>query len=69
MLEAILSKQYQVVIPEEIIDTLNLKAGQKFSVTLKGDLISLIPLSSATRFRGILKGANTENSRDRIDRL
>jgi AbrB family looped-hinge helix DNA binding protein len=69
MLEATLSNEYQVAIPKEIRDSLHLKAGQKFSVVLKGDLITFIPKPSIMSYRGILKGANTENIRDRSERL
>jgi len=70
MLEVTLSKEHQIVIPQEIRDTLNLKAGQKFSLIIKGDSISLIPKKTSVEFfRGILKGANTENIRDRDQRV
>lgn len=69
MLEVTLSEQYQVVIPKEIRDSLHLKAGQKFSIVLKGDSITLVPEPSIQTFRGILKGANTDNIRDRSERL
>lgn len=69
MMEVTLSEQHQVEIPEEILHTLNFKVGQKFDVVLKGNLISLVPKPSIASFRGILKGANTEDIRDRNDRL
>jgi AbrB family looped-hinge helix DNA binding protein len=69
MLEVTLSEQYQVAIPKEIRDSLHLKAGQKFTIVLKGDLIALVPKPSINSFRGILKGANTDNVRDRSERL
>lgn len=69
MLEVTLSEQYQVAIPKEIRDSLHLKAGQKFSILLKGDSIALVPKPSIKAFRGILRGANTENIRDRSERL
>lgn len=69
MLEATLSEQYQVSIPEEIRSALHLTAGQKFSIVVKGDLISLVPKSSFQALRGILKGANTNNVRDRSERI
>ncbi|BAQ60024.1 transcriptional regulator [Geminocystis sp. NIES-3708] len=65
MLEVTLSKEYQIVIPQEIRKSLHLKAGQKFSLVIKDDLISLIPrTNSLESFRGILKGANIDNIRD-----
>lgn len=70
MLEATLSNQNQVVIPKEIIDSLHLQAGQTFDVVLKEDFIALVPQQAIPKsLRGILKGANTDNIRDRSDRI
>jgi len=65
MLEVTLSQHYQISIPQEIRDLLNLQVGQKFLVVLKNDSITLVPKSSIQSFRGISKGANTHNVRDR----
>jgi AbrB family looped-hinge helix DNA binding protein len=69
MLEVTLSQHYQVSIPQEVRDLLNLKVGQKFSVVLQNDSITLVPRSSIQSFRGILKGANIHNVRDRSERV
>ena len=69
MLEVTLSQHYQVSIPQEIRDLLGLKVGQKFSVVLQNDSITLVPQSSIQSFRGVLKGANTHNVRDRSERV
>ena len=69
MLEVILSQQYQVPIPQEIRDLLNLKAGQKFEILLQGDSITLVPKPSIQSLRGVLKGANISNVRDRSERV
>jgi AbrB family looped-hinge helix DNA binding protein len=69
MLEVTLSEQYQIPIPKEICDSLHLKAGQKFSIVFKDNLISLVPKPAIQDFRGILKGANTDDVRDRSERL
>jgi AbrB family looped-hinge helix DNA binding protein len=69
MLEVTLSQQYQISIPQKIRDLLNLQVGQKFSVVLENDSITLVPKSSIQSFRGILKGANTHNVRDRSERV
>jgi AbrB family looped-hinge helix DNA binding protein len=63
MLEVALSEQYQISIPSEIRESLHLKAGQKFSISIHDNLISLIPKPDMQSFRGILKGANTDNIR------
>jgi len=69
MLEVTLSQHYQISIPQEIRDLLNLQVGQKSSVVLKNVSITLVPKSSIQSFRGILKGANTHNVRDRSERV
>jgi AbrB family looped-hinge helix DNA binding protein len=69
MLEVTLSQHYQVSIPQEVRDLLNLKAGQKFLVVLQNDSITLVPRSSTQSFRGILKGANISNVRDHSERV
>jgi AbrB family looped-hinge helix DNA binding protein len=69
MLEVTLSQHYQISIPQEIRDLLNLQVGQKFSVVLKNDSITLVPQSSIQSFRVVLKGANTHNVRDRSERV
>lgn len=43
MLEVTLSEQYQISIPPEIRDSLHLQAGQKFSISIQDNLISLAP--------------------------
>ena len=68
MLEVTLSEQYQISIPPEIRDSLHLQAGQKFSISIHDNLISLTPKPDIQSFRGILKGANTDNIRDRTER-
>jgi AbrB family looped-hinge helix DNA binding protein len=69
MLEVTLSEQYQISIPEEIRDSLHLQAGQKFSISIQDNLISLMPKTNIQSFRGILKGANIDNIRDRSERI
>ena len=64
MLEVNLSEQHQIAITKEISDSLHLKAGQKFSIVIHGDSISLIPKTSISEFRGILKDVNIDNIRD-----
>lgn len=66
---ATLSSKYQLAIPKAIRDSLNLQAGQKFTVIAKGRIIELVPVGSLEKMRGILKGANTDNYRDRQDRV
>lgn len=69
MQTATLSSKYQLAIPKAIREILNLKAGQKFTVVAKGNIIELVPVRSLQSMRGVLRGVNTENYRDRQDRF
>lgn len=64
-----LSSKFQLSIPKAIREEMNLKAGQKFAIISKGDTIVLAPIRSLEEMRGILKGADTSDYRDRTDRL
>ena len=68
MISATLSSKFQLSIPKAIRDELGLRAGQKFAVIAKGKVIELVPLLSMDEARGLLKGADTTDYRDRSDR-
>jgi AbrB family looped-hinge helix DNA binding protein len=65
---ATLTEKFQIGIPKAFRDDLGLKAGQQFVFVAKGDSIIMIPRRSISEVRGLLKGANTDNVRDRADR-
>lgn len=69
MVAATLSSKYQILIPKAIRDALDLKAGQQFTFVVKDNLIQMLPKKSIQDIRGILKGADTSDVRDRRDRL
>jgi AbrB family looped-hinge helix DNA binding protein len=64
-----LSSKFQLSIPKAIRDQMQLRAGQKFAVILKGDTIVLAPIRPLEAMRGVLKGADPSDYRDRTDRL
>ena len=65
---ATLTEKFQIGIPKAFRDDLGLKAGQQFVFVAKGDTIVLIPRRGISEVRGLLKGANTDNVRDRTER-
>ena len=65
---ATLTEKFQIGIPKALRDDLGLKAGQQFVFIAKGDTIILIPRRGISEVRGLLKGANTDNVRDRTER-
>lgn len=69
MVSITLSSKFQLSIPKAVREDLNLHAGQKFAVITKGDIISLVPIPELAEMRGIAKGVDTSDYRDRTDRL
>jgi AbrB family looped-hinge helix DNA binding protein len=58
------SSKYQVVIPLEIRQKLNIRPGEKFQVISYGDRIEFIPVRDIKDMRGFLKGMDTNIERD-----
>ena len=69
MTSVTLSRKFQLSIPKAVREELHLQAGQRFAVITKGDIISLVPIPELSEMRGIAKGADTSDYRDRTDRL
>lgn len=63
-----ISPKYQVVIPKEIREKLNLRPGQKLQIMEFGNRIEFILLKNIKEARGFLKGIDTniEREGDRI---
>ena len=68
MYTATLSEKFQIGIPKAFRTDLGLKAGQQFVFVSKGDAIIMIPRRQLSEIRGLFKGANTKNVRDRSER-
>tara|TARA_B100000315_G_scaffold166990_1_gene155540 strand:- start:263 stop:469 length:207 start_codon:yes stop_codon:yes gene_type:complete len=60
-----ISPKYQVVIPKEIRDKLNLEPGQKVQAIDYDNRIELIPLRPMNQMRGFLKGIRTDVPREK----
>lgn len=63
-----ISPKFQVVIPREIRERLELEPGQKVQALVFGNRIEFIPLRPAREMRGFLRGLDTTVHRER-DRL
>ena len=63
-----LSSKYQISIPKEVRSNMGWKAGQKFAFIPKGRGVTLMPVPTFEDLRGIAKGADPSNYRDKSDR-
>ncbi len=63
-----LSSKYQISIPKEIREKQGWKPGQKFAFIPHGKGVELVPVPDLKDIRGIGKGADTSDYRDRHDR-
>ena len=63
-----LSPKFQVVIPQAVRESLNLKPGQKFQVFAFEERIEIVPVKPMKTMRGYLKGLrnNFERETDRL---
>ena len=68
-MQATISSKYQVVIPKQAREHLNLKPQQKLTVIEKDKMLIFIPQSSLEELRGIAAGANVDAYRDKKDRF
>jgi AbrB family looped-hinge helix DNA binding protein len=64
-----ISAKYQIIIPKEIRKALNIKKGGKFQILTRGQIINLIPERPLKELRGFLEGMNTEDIREKEERL
>lgn len=69
MATATLSSKFQISIPKEVRDQQHWSAGQEFVFIPKGKGVLLIPVPTLADLKGMARGANPENYRDRDDRF
>ena len=65
----VVSSKYQIVIPRNVRERIDLKPGQKIVVIEKDGVIHLIPQKPIKEMRGFLKGIDTSQLRDEEDRF
>lgn len=63
------SSKYQVVIPDEVRESLGLKPGSRVEVIAKGKVAFLVPVPGLEEVQADLRGTLTQKSiRDKKDR-
>jgi AbrB family looped-hinge helix DNA binding protein len=65
----VVSSKYQIVIPQEVRERIDLKPGQKVVVIENDGIIHLIPQKPIREMRGFIKGMDVKQLRDEKDRL
>lgn len=65
---AILSSKFQISIPKAVRTARGWVAGQEFVFIPKGAGVMLVPVPTLEKLRGIAKGADPSEYRDRRDR-
>ncbi len=65
---ATLSSKFQISIPKDVRETLNLRPGQKLAFLCIGKSVKLVPQPRIEDLFGIGKGANPDGYRDRSTR-
>ena len=64
-----LSSKYQVVIPQDVRERMELKPGQKIVVVEKDGVVHLIPQRPLKEMRGFVKGVSTRELRNEGNRF
>ncbi len=67
-METTISSKYQVVLPRAVRERLQLQPQQKLTVMEKDGMIILVPQVKLEVLRGIARGANVADYRDKKDR-
>ena len=69
MARAVISPKFQIVIPKEIRERLDLRPGQVLSLIARDGMVTLVPRRPIADLQGIAKGASYEGYRDKTDRF
>lgn len=69
MVDVVLSPDFKIEIPEELLKQLNLEAGARFTLFTHGDHLELVPVHPIEWYRGRYPGVNEGEYRDRNDRV
>ncbi len=69
MPQTVVSSKYQVVIPKEVREQLDIEKGQILQVVVRNGVITLVPDRPLAELRGFIKGLDDAGLRDKEDRL
>ncbi|MDO8627997.1 MAG: AbrB/MazE/SpoVT family DNA-binding domain-containing protein [Candidatus Diapherotrites archaeon] len=64
-----LSSKYQIVIPKQMREDMNLRPGQKLVLIEKGDSIQMVRIGKLKDMAGFVKGLTQDGLRDESERF
>ena len=64
-----ISSKFQIVIPRDVRQKLQLLSGQRLQVLEKGGVISLVPEVGLKALKGAAKGVTSADIREKKDRV
>ena len=64
-----LSSKYQLVIPRDVRERLELEPGTKLTVIEKGGILYLVPERPLAAMRGVARGTRRKGLREKKERL
>ncbi len=65
MITVTVSPKFQVVIPRDIRNQLELEPGQKLQILNYSDRIEFVPIKNIKKLKGFLKGIDTSVKREK----
>ncbi len=63
------SPKFQVVIPQDVRESVGIKPGDRMVVLQKGDVIYLVRVGSIKSMKGFAKGVSSKGVRDESERF
>lgn len=69
MLSVTISPKYQVSLPRQIRERHNIKPGERFIMMSVGDRIEMVPEKKIEDMRGVLSGMDSDNGREKTERV
>jgi len=69
MKTVVISPKFQIVIPKEVRERMDLRPGQRMKVLVHEGRIELVPVLSFEEAYGFLEGLDTEVEREEVDRV
>lgn len=63
------SKKYQIVIPENLREEAHIKPGDRMMAIAKHGILQYVPVRSIKETKGMIRGLDLKDLRDKTDRI